>query len=147
MSSKSAFARGHGLGLLVAALTIAMLRAGDVRAEAPLMSQDEAQIARGSRIPPLFLDVRTAGEFAEGHIPDAYNVPVGEVAARIEEIIEEADGSPIVVYGEHGGEHGGGRAARAEAELVGAGLGQVLHLKGDMSAWRAAALPVETGAP
>jgi rhodanese-related sulfurtransferase len=107
------------------------------------MSQDEAQIARGSRIPPLFLDVRTAGEFAEGHIPDAYNVPVGEVAVRIEEIIEEADGSPIVVYGEHGG----GRAARAEAELVGAGLGQVLHLKGDMSAWRAAALPVETGAP
>ena len=33
------------------------------------------------------------------------------------------------------------------AELAGAGLTQVLHLRGDMSGWRAAGLPVETGAP
>lgn len=85
----------------------------------------------------LILDVRTPEEFASGHVPNAINIPHTELATRMSEI-ESAVDSPVVVYCERGG-----RAGKAEAELLAAGYSNVLHLEGDMSAWRAAGRPVE----
>ncbi|MFT3942944.1 MAG: FAD-dependent oxidoreductase [Ancrocorticia sp.] len=45
----------------------------------------------------LILDVRSAGEFATGHLPGAMNVPHVELRGRIDEVREAADGRPVRV--------------------------------------------------
>jgi rhodanese-related sulfurtransferase len=79
---------------------------------------------------PLILDVRTASEFDSGHIPGAVNIPHTELPRRIGELDAGSD-REIVVYCERGG-----RAMKAASELRKAGFSTVLHLQGDMSAWR-----------
>lgn len=80
---------------------------------------------------PLVLDVRTSNEFASGHVPGAVNVPHTELSSRLAELGDARD-REVVVYCERGG-----RAALAEQLLREAGFRSVLHLEGDMSAWRA----------
>ena len=84
----------------------------------------------------LILDVRTPEEFATSHVPNAVNIPHTELASRISELDVEKT-SPIVVYCERGF-----RAGRAESVLLEAGYQKVLHLEGDMRAWRANDRPV-----
>jgi len=85
----------------------------------------------------VILDVRSEGEYASGHVPHAVNIPHDQLSARLGEL--DADTSaPVVVYCEKGG-----RAAKAETVLEGAGYENVLHLEGDMSAWRANGRPTE----
>ena len=84
---------------------------------------------------PLILDVRTASEFASGHIPGAVNIPHTELPRRIGELDASSDGE-IVVYCEVGG-----RAQKAASALRKAGFTEVLHLQGDMRAWRNRQLP------
>ena len=48
---------------------------------------------------PLLLDVRTPREFAEGHIPDAVNVPIDELRSRLGELPRDR---PIAAYCEVG---------------------------------------------
>jgi rhodanese-related sulfurtransferase len=90
---------------------------------------------------PLVLDVRSAREYAQGHIPGAVHMPYREVSARIAELAAWQD-HPIVVYCEVGV-----RASIAELALEQAGFEQVLQLEGDMRAWRQAGLPLATLAP
>ena len=54
-------------------------------------ANDEA--ARGK----VYLDVRTAQEFATGHVDGALNIPVEEIEARLGEL-ESFRGDSIVVY-------------------------------------------------
>ena len=89
---------------------------------------------------PLLLDVRSPAEFAAGHIPGAWNVPVDDVAARREEIRNRAGKKDIVVYC-----LSGARAAHAIKELASDAGPQVLHLTGDFSGWAAAQRPIEKG--
>ena len=51
---------------------------------------------------PLLLDVRTAGEFAEGHIPGALNIPVDELRRRIGEIPHDRLVAPYCLVGQRG---------------------------------------------
>jgi rhodanese-related sulfurtransferase len=44
----------------------------------------------------LLLDVRTAAEFGEQHIPGALNIPVQELPGRVGELLRTTH--PIVVY-------------------------------------------------
>jgi NADPH-dependent 2,4-dienoyl-CoA reductase/sulfur reductase-like enzyme/rhodanese-related sulfurtransferase len=46
----------------------------------------------------LVLDVRSAGEFATGHLPGALNVPHTQVRARLDEIRAAAAGRPVRVH-------------------------------------------------
>mgnify|MGYP001802799950 FL=1 len=89
-----------------------------------------AQIEQGS--PPLILDVRTAKEYAEGHVPGAVNIEYRQIPAQVEALRAFED-KTVVVYCERGV-----RAGRAEAALVEAGFTSVVQLSGDMVAWRAA---------
>lgn len=84
----------------------------------------------------LILDVRTSQEFASGHVPGAINLPHTEIATRLAEVGDDRE-RPIVVYCERGG-----RASKAEAELLAAGFTRVLHLEGDMQDWRAKGRPL-----
>ncbi len=59
----------------------------------------------------LVVDVRSPGEFKEGHLAGAKLIPVGEVASRIAEFGDDKD-RQIVVYCKRGV-----RAAKAEGVL------------------------------
>lgn len=82
----------------------------------------------------LVLDVRDGPEFANGHLPRARHIPLGELSKRIEEIGKYKD-KPVIVTG--------ARAAAATRLLKHAGFTTVYQLKGGVAAWQQASLPVE----
>ncbi len=88
---------------------------------------------------PVILDVRTAAEYAEGHVPGAINISHDELAERLAEI-ESARDVELVVYC-----RSGRRAGIAEALLTEQGFTNLEHLEGDMLGWAAAERP--TGKP
>jgi NADPH-dependent 2,4-dienoyl-CoA reductase/sulfur reductase-like enzyme/rhodanese-related sulfurtransferase len=51
-----------------------------------------------ARANALILDVRSRAEFAQGHVPEAINVPHTEVRARLDEIRTAAAGRPVRVH-------------------------------------------------
>lgn len=85
----------------------------------------------------LVLDVRTHDEYTESHVPGALNMDYQHLAGRLSEL-KGYRNKPVVVYCESGR-----RAAIAEKILSDAGFQKLLHLEGDMSAWRYANLPIE----
>jgi len=85
----------------------------------------------------LILDVRTPGEFGEGHVPNAVNIPHNELASRLSELNSSSD-RPIVLYCKSGR-----RAGMAAELLQGAGYTDLHHLTGDMNAWMTAGLATE----
>lgn len=122
--------------LVIASGMLAIATACSGTASTPEISgEDLAQrIAAGDA--PLLLDVRTPEEFAEGHIPQALNIPYDALAGRIGELGIEDREREIVVYC-----RSGRRAAEAEETLRRAGYQGVRHLEGDMTAWREAGRP------
>ena len=87
------------------------------------------------RLELLFVDVRSAQEWAAGHVPGARNIPLAEIAAyapalrrlMVELAIVDADHSSTA-----------GAADRVQSAL---GIG-VWEVTGGVAAWRAAALPL-----
>ena len=83
----------------------------------------------------FLLDVRTPQEFAEGHVPDAVNVPHDQLASRLAEVPKDKD---VVIYC-----RSGRRSALAADVLAANGYSRLSHLEGDMNAWVATGRPVE----
>jgi hydroxyacylglutathione hydrolase len=81
------------------------------------------------------LDVREPGELAEGLLPGAINVPLGQISSRAGEIPRDV---PLVVYCGHGE-----RASSAVSLLERVGVGPLLNLNGGIGAWREAGCPVD----
>lgn len=71
----------------------------------------------------LVIDVRSPGEFADGHYEGAKNIPVSEIASRTGELGDKS--RAIVVYCA-----AGVRAAQAKAALVKAGFTDVSNAGG-----------------
>lgn len=84
--------------------------------------------------PHLLIDVRTAEEFASGHIPGAVNIPVDALQRRLNEVPGD---EPVVVYC-----RSGNRSAQASQILAQAGYSDIYDL-GGINAWAAQGLPVE----
>ncbi len=84
----------------------------------------------------LVLDVRTAGEFAAGHVPGARHLPLDRLPERLEELAPWRE-RPVVVFC-----RSGQRAARAAALLQRAGFRRVHKLAGGLLAWEEAGLPL-----
>ena len=82
------------------------------------------------------LDVRESAEFATGHIPNARNIPFNELTDRIREL-EKLKSRPIIVTGQSGA-----RAAKVCAALRKIGVTDVVALRGGLSGWVEASLPV-----
>jgi NADPH-dependent 2,4-dienoyl-CoA reductase/sulfur reductase-like enzyme/rhodanese-related sulfurtransferase len=76
----------------------------------------------------FLLDVRTVGEFEDGAIPDAANIPVDELRNRMGEI---PNGKPVVVYCQIGQ-----RAYFAERILRQSGFDTVYNLSGGYTTYR-----------
>ncbi len=94
-----------------------------------------ARIESGS--PPVIVDVRSGGEFREGHVPGAVHIPFYAVIGRRSEIPPEGE-EPVVVYCEHGP-----RAGIARASLWLSRVGPIVYLDGHMTAWREEGLPID----
>jgi rhodanese-related sulfurtransferase len=82
------------------------------------------------------VDVRSAEEFAKGHLRDAKNIPLADLTARIGELDKAKARSVVVVC------QTGARSDKAVRQLAAAGFSDVVSLDGGLSAWQAAGLPV-----
>jgi len=83
----------------------------------------------------VVVDVRTAEEFATGHLRDAKNIPLADFATRIGEL-DKSKGKSVVVICQTGA-----RADKAMKLLQAAGFEDVVGLDGGIAAWQAANLP------
>jgi hydroxyacylglutathione hydrolase len=81
------------------------------------------------------VDVRSANEWAHGHIPGALHIPLGYLADRAGEI---PSSKPVVVQCQSGG-----RSSIAASVLERLGVPNVSNLTGGLTAWAAAGLPIE----
>lgn len=96
------------------------------------------ELSDSSDTDPIIIDVRGAGEFAAGHVRGARNIPMGQLARKLQQIPRDR---PIVTYCNmhHRGESRGERAA---AMLREHGY-QARTIDGGYPAWKEAGLPVE----
>lgn len=83
----------------------------------------------------LILDVRSAEEFAKGHLQNAKHIPLPELSTRLKEI-EKSKTSTVITVCEQGT-----RASSAASLLTKAGFEQVFILDGGVSAWKSQGLP------
>jgi rhodanese-related sulfurtransferase len=125
-----AIAIGSGAGLIW--FTVAEKLSGIVKvgvAEAVnLMNRRDAVV----------LDVRTQGEFAQGHVVNAKHIPVAELKTRLAEL-DKLKQKPVIVSCASGA-----RALEAAKLLKAGGFTEVFALDGGMHAWTQAAMPLET---
>jgi rhodanese-related sulfurtransferase len=89
----------------------------------------------------IVLDVRSAEEFAAGHVPGAINVPHDALEGQLSTLPQLKD-HDVVVYCKSGR-----RAGLALEVLARHGYTRLQHLTGDMEGWRAASRPVELTPP
>ena len=82
------------------------------------------------------LDVRTPGEFAQGHVPGAKNVPLSELGALVQTGALPKDQELYLIC------EVGGRSDQAAKSLASQGF-QVVNVDGGTAAWRKAGLPLE----
>ena len=86
--------------------------------------------------PPLVLDVRGAGEYAEGHIADSLHIPYGELTRRLDELPRERAIATIC--------KGGKRSGLAASVLQREGFETIHVARGGVGTWQAEGRPVET---
>lgn len=82
------------------------------------------------------LDIRAIDDFKKGHITGAKNIPLAELKQKMSSL-EKAKDAPIIVVCQMGMS-----AQGAAKQLVAAGFSQVAVLRGGMSKWQEANLPV-----
>ncbi|MBW2241506.1 MAG: rhodanese-like domain-containing protein [Deltaproteobacteria bacterium] len=117
---------------------VSLLAVGAVAEDAdlaPSISAGELHDRREAGTAPVTIDVRTAEEYASGHIPGAVNIPFDEVAERIGEIDAPHGVALYCMVGP--------RARKGETALRAAGVEKVFHLEGGMAAWKEAGLPID----
>jgi rhodanese-related sulfurtransferase len=86
------------------------------------------------------LDVREAGEYAAGHLPEAKNIPTGKLVERVAEL-EKFKDKPIIVCCASGI-----RSNKACDELKKLGFEKLYSLSGGVDAWVGAGYPIKKGA-
>jgi rhodanese-related sulfurtransferase len=120
--------------LIVCVLTVSCSQSEIIDGD---ISQASLIVQMASDNAPLILDVRTPEEYAAGHISGAINIPHTALPERIDELSDYKN-EIIVVYCQSGR-----RAGLAEGVLREGGYNKILHLEGDMAAWRENKHPLE----
>lgn len=83
----------------------------------------------------VLIDVRTSGEFANGHLPGAINLPLSDLPKKTGKIKQ---GKPVVLVCASGS-----RSRTGAKVLLKAGFEDVYNLKGGTTAWMMNKLPLE----
>jgi rhodanese-related sulfurtransferase len=130
----------------VVATTLAQMVA-DARFEAREILPAEAAHAHNHFEIYLIVDVREPHEYAEGHLPDAVNIPRGLLEIRADPASPSADpalssdhAARVLLYCTRGP---GARSALAAQTLASMGYTGVEVLRGGLMAWAEAGMPVE----
>jgi rhodanese-related sulfurtransferase len=106
----------------------ALLTIPDEVDQASRLTASQLRAALARQQPPVVLDVRNAGELADGGIDGARHIPLAELPSRLNEV---PDSDPIVVYCA-----AGSRSSIAASLLRRSGLIDVSDLIGGAAAWR-----------
>ncbi len=112
-------------GHLAGGIDAARARPDVVRRGRRVTSAELAAALR--RRPPVLIDVRFPGEWAQGAIPGATNIPLDQLEERVAEIPR---GGPVAVYCQSGL-----RSSTAASLLEQAGFDDVLDLIGGYAGW------------
>jgi rhodanese-related sulfurtransferase len=122
--------------ILAAALlaVVAMLLMHETRKSGPSLSPQKAiNIVNGEE--GVFLDLRDAGEYKQGHIVDALHIPSTKLADRMAEL-EKYRNRPIVLVCKMGQQSGA-----AGKQLKAGNFEKVYKMTGGMMEWRNLQLP------
>ena len=128
--------------LLVSALMISffLLIFSELRRKASgLVNVEASDAVKLINNDAIVLDIRSADAFARGHIVNAKNIPNDQLDAKLDQL-ERYKSTPIVAVCDAGVTTTG-----VVNKLRGAGFESVFGLKGGMSGWGQAGLPVVTG--
>ena len=122
--------------MIVAALlaVVAMLVFHESRKSGPSLSPQQA-INLINAEGGVFLDLRAAGDYKQGHIVEALNIPATKVESRLDEL-EKYKSSPIVLVCKMGQQ-----AGAAGKQLRASGFERVYKMSGGMSEWGNLQLP------
>lgn len=82
-----------------------------------------------------FIDVRTAGEFADGHAPKAVNFPLDSLEKDLEKLNKN---KPVYIICQTGS-----RSQKGSEILQKAGFKSTYNINGGTSAWQNAGFPTE----
>lgn len=105
------------------------------RANIPEVTVEEA-LRRQSR-GALLVDVRQTEEWAQGHVPGARHIPLGELDRRVRELPQDAEVLLLCARGNRG--------ARATALLQRTGFPPAASVAGGIVAWAERGLPLTRG--
>jgi rhodanese-related sulfurtransferase len=97
--------------------------------------QDAVQLINKDAV---VIDLRSAEAFARGHIVNARNIPYDELSAK-GDVIDKYKSKPIVAVCDAGQTSG-----RAVTQLRKSGFENIYGLRGGISAWQQASLPLVT---
>lgn len=97
----------------------------------PEVQPTEVERKLASAEPPLLVDVREPGEYAQGHIAGSRLIPLGTLAHHLHELPKDREIIAVC--------RSGARSANATKAMQQAGL-KVVNMAGGMLAWRG---PVE----
>ena len=127
------FRNRNKIRLLLVALLVAMLAGcGQSPAGASVdISVDEA-LRQWQNKEAVIIDVRTPGEYRDGHIPGVVNIPLDELEKRMGEIPK--DKKTVLIC------RTGSRSAQGTRLLRSKGFNNVYNSTGGMSTWKG---PVE----
>jgi rhodanese-related sulfurtransferase len=84
----------------------------------------------------VLIDVREAGEYADGHVPGAVLIPMGQLTSRLDELDRQAPVHLICASGNRSG---------AMADVLAARRFDAVNVLGGTAAWIRSGRPVESG--
>lgn len=102
--------------------------------ELPNLTPPELSRRLGAERDLVVLDVREPSEWAEGHIPGALNIPMGQATSRLDEL--PRDRAIALVC------RGGPRSSTVGSLLLRHGFTRLVNVWGGMGGWIEAGLPV-----
>ncbi len=109
--------------------------AGNRPAEVTPTEVGPAEAVQKIRDGAVLLDVREPSEWSAGHAPGARHIPLGQLGGRLDELPAAGEVVPVC--------RSGRRSAQAATMIARTGR-QVHNVRGGMSAWQSAGLPVQT---
>ena len=98
---------------------------------------DVVQLEEALRSGASVVDVREAGEYAEGHVPGARLIPMGQLTSRLDELDRK---QPVYLICASGNRSG------AMADVLSSRRFDAVNVLGGTTAWIRSGRPVEKGA-